>query len=134
MENPRKNTTFLAAAAFIIAALSAWYLWISQRYPFYFIWDMDLTTAIDTVLINSGLLPDHILHPGFGMYLALASSAKLAHHFAGLSILNLGDIASSLNPLVGMAELTDFIKIPMEPGSGLEDPRNPSRPALRDTG
>lgn len=72
---------------------------------------MDHTTCLDTVLIQSGLLPDQIRHPGFGVYLPLFFSEKIAHFFGILSALGLADIAGSLNPLAVMAELTDFVRL-----------------------
>ena len=94
-----------------IILLLAWYITICCSYPYYFIWDMDYVTSLDTVLIQSKLLPDHICHPGFGMYLPLFFSEKIAHFFGVISIVNLEEIAGSLNPLAAMAELTDFIRL-----------------------
>jgi len=72
---------------------------------------MDYITCLDTVLINNGLLPNHIAHPGFGMYLLLSFSEKIAHCFSFVSAINLTELAASLNPLAPMAELTDFIRL-----------------------
>jgi hypothetical protein len=71
---------------------------------------MDYVTILDTVSIHSGLLPDHLHHTGFGMYLFLFFSEKIAHFFNIVSVLNLKDAANSLNPLAAMAELTDFVR------------------------
>ena len=93
-----------------VVLLLAWYILICCDYPYYFIWDMDYVTTLDTVLIHSGLLPDHLHHTGFGMYLFLFFSEKIAHFFDIVSVLDLREIGSSLNPLAGMAELTDFVR------------------------
>ena len=107
----QKNTIFLVAFSAVIVLLLAWHILISCDYPYYFIWDMDHITCLDTVLIQSGLLPDQICHPSFGMYLPLFFSEKIAHLFGVLSALDLEDIAGSLNPLAAMAELTDFVRL-----------------------
>ena len=107
----QKNTISWIASVVAVFLLLAWYLSISYDYPYYHAWDMDYVTALDTVLIQSGLLPDQNCHPGFGTYLLLFFSEKIAHAFGALSALNLEDIAASLNPLAAMAELTDFVRI-----------------------
>ena len=95
----------------VIALLLAWHILVCCDYPYYFIWDMDHITCLDTVLIQSGLLPDLICHPSFGMYLPLFFSEKIAHFFGIISALDLTDITGSLNPLAAMAELTDFVRL-----------------------
>jgi len=74
-------------------------------------WDMDHITCLDTVLIQSRLLPDQICHPSSGMYLPLIFSEKIAHFFGILSALDLAEVAGSLNPLAAMAELIDFVRL-----------------------
>ncbi len=95
----------------VIVLLLLWHVHICRDYPYYFIWDMDYITCLDTVLIQSELLPDHISHTGFGMYLLLSFSEKIAHCFSAVSAINLTELAASLNPLAPMAELTDFIRL-----------------------
>lgn len=100
---------FLLISSFII--LICWFLLISFNYPYYFIWDMDCITAVDTVLIQSGELPDHIHHTGFGMYLPMVFTEKIAHAFGSLSAITLEELDNSLNPVVPMAELTEFLRL-----------------------
>ena len=69
MEQSKNNLTFYLLMLSIIVIFSVWYISIHQDYPFYFIWDMDHTTAVDTLLLHEGLLPDHISHTAFGMHL-----------------------------------------------------------------
>jgi len=107
----QKNAMFAVVFSAVIVLLLAWYVFISYDYPYYFIWDMDYVTCLDTVLIQSGLLPDHICHPCFGIYLPLFFSKKIAHFFGVLSALDLEELAGSLNPLAAMAELTDFVRL-----------------------
>jgi hypothetical protein len=106
----QKNSIFQLVMLVAVILLLGWYILICCNYPYYFIWDIDLTTALDSVLIHSGLLPDHLHHTGFGMYLLLFFSEKIAHFFNIVSVLNLKDVTNSLNPLAAMAELTDFIR------------------------
>ncbi len=107
----QKDAVFQTAVTAAVVLLLAWHIFISYDYPYYFLWDMDFVTSLDAVLIQSGLLPDHICHPGFGMYLPLFFSGKIAHAIGVVSVLNLGDLAESLNPLVAMAELTAFVRL-----------------------
>lgn len=107
----QKNAVFAALFSAITVLLLAWYVFISYDYPYYFIWDMDHITALDTVLIQSGLRPDHICHPGFGMNLLLFFSEKIAHLFGVVSALDLEELAGSINPLAAMAELTTFVRL-----------------------
>ncbi|MBN1795061.1 MAG: hypothetical protein JW804_00150 [Sedimentisphaerales bacterium] len=72
---------------------------------------MDCITAVDTVLIQSGELPDHIHHTGFGMYLPMVFTEKIAHAFGSLSAITLEELDNSLNPVVPMAELTEFLRL-----------------------
>ncbi|MGA1794918.1 MAG: hypothetical protein ACMUIL_03565 [bacterium] len=97
---------------FSIAAvlLFAWYSNINCNYPYYFIWDMDHHTTVDTVLIQSDLLPDHTCHPGFGMNLIFVLSERMAHLMGSISSLTLSDLSVSLNPAACMAELTDYLR------------------------
>ncbi|MFH2046122.1 MAG: hypothetical protein ABIK92_13350 [Pseudomonadota bacterium] len=71
---------------------------------------MDHVTSLDVILIQSSLLPDHICHPGFGMYFPLVFSTKIASFFNIISIINLEELAASINPIGGYAELTDYIR------------------------
>ncbi len=95
----QKNTVFAVVLSAVIILLLAWHAFISRNYPYYYVWDMDYITALDTVLIQSGLLPDHICHPGFGMNLPLFFSEKIAHLFGVLSALNLEGSAGLQNCL-----------------------------------
>lgn len=107
----QKNMIFPIVFSAVIVLLLAWYILVCCDYPYYFMWDMDHVTCLDTVLIQSGLLPDHICHPNSGMYLPLILSEKIAYFFGILSVSNLAEVAGSLNPLVAMAELTDFVRL-----------------------
>ncbi|MEW5913752.1 MAG: hypothetical protein AB1814_14425 [Thermodesulfobacteriota bacterium] len=94
----------------LFAFLAAAYLTISRAFPYYFLWDMDLVVGLDCLLLGGGLLPDHIHHTGFGLYL-LTSWAHLAAYAWGLvSALDLGQLAQALNPLACLAELIDFLR------------------------
>lgn len=108
-----QNRSALVHALVISVLLSAsvlLFLHVSRQYPYYFLWDMDATTAIDTVLVQSHELPSHINHPGFGMYLWLSLVHKAACALHYVSVLDLNDLSRSLNPLGGIVELTVFVK------------------------
>jgi hypothetical protein len=94
----------------VVAVILVRLLSVSQRYPFYFIWDMDHIVELDSLLVNSGLLPDNISHPGFGMYFLETSSQKVARAVNVISVSTLSDVEESLNPVAAVAELTDFIR------------------------
>src|SRR5476649_1571984 len=98
------------AIAAIVALTLVRLISVSERYPYYFIWDLDHVTELDTLLINSGLLPDHLGHPGFGMYLLLTTSEKAARAVGAISIATLDDVEASINPIAGMAERTDYLR------------------------
>src|SRR4030042_439535 len=111
ISEPPKSMIFPIVFSAVIVLLLGWYITVNRDYPYYFVWDMDHVTCLDTVLIQSGLLPDQICHPSSGMFLLLFFSEKIAHFFGVVSALNLAEVAGSLNPLAVMAELTDFIRL-----------------------
>lgn len=99
------------AAGIFLFGLAAWaYLWISGQFPFYFIWDMDLPTVLDIIVMQSGLHPDHVNLPGFGMYLVLDLWIGLAKHLNWISAVDLDALANSMSPLACVAELTDCVR------------------------
>jgi hypothetical protein len=106
----RQGTAGAVAAAVLLSGLLLHLVAVSERYPYYLIWDMDLTVAIDTLIVNSGRLPDHISHPSFGVYLVTAPSARLSRALGGVSVADLRDAANTLNPMAAMAELTDYLR------------------------
>lgn len=108
----RSSDNGLTAAIFVAVAviLFAWHSQINSSYPYYFIWDMDHTTTLDTLLINSGMLPDHISNTGFGMYLVLAKTARIGQAAKAVSAINLSEVKHSLNPVMTTAELTGFLR------------------------
>ncbi len=107
---PGRRLITWVVVALLIAALVSLYQHTSRKYPYYFIWDMDLSTAIDTVLIHSGKTPDHINHTAFGMYLVLSPAAGVGRRLELVSASTLGELLSALNPLACMAELTDYLR------------------------
>ncbi|MHC4070107.1 MAG: hypothetical protein ACYS18_07185 [Planctomycetota bacterium] len=111
IDEQKKNVVFAVVFSAVIVLLLGGYILICCQYPYYFIWDMDHITCLDTVLIQSELLPDQIGHPSFGMYLLLFCTEKIAHLSGVVSILDLEGLSASLNPLAAMAELTDFVRL-----------------------
>ena len=110
MDKRSRKVLILTVFVTIAVILFAWYWHINSSYPYYFIWDMDHVTAIDTLLINSEMLPDHISHTGFGMYLVLGKTVRLGQAAGAVSAVNLSEVTKSLNPIMTTAELTGFIR------------------------
>lgn len=108
MTNLSLKKTFLLL--FITTLGFAYFLNMNTNYPFYFIWDMDHTTVVDLLLIQNGELPDHINHTGYGMYFFLKFLHLLSAKFGLVSIFDLSDLSSSIQPILAVAELTDFIR------------------------
>lgn len=103
---PRGSLPF----AVVLLLLTLGYFRVSQAYPFYYAWDMDWTTTLDALLLQSGELPHHVNHTGFGMYLVLAWTHRLASALGHVSLRDMSDLAGPGNPLVGIAELADFFR------------------------
>lgn len=93
-----------------VALLALLYAHIRQQVPFFHAWDMDWTTALDVLVIQSGGLPDHVNHPGFAMYLLLTWSHRAAFALDQVSFLDLEDVRQAGNPIVGAAELTEYLR------------------------
>jgi hypothetical protein len=107
---PGRRLATWVLVALLVVGVAGLYQDASRKYPYYFIWDMDLSTAIDTALINSGRTPDHICHTGFGMYLLVKWATQAGKRLGLLSVADLDDVFRSLNPVACMAELTDYVR------------------------
>lgn len=105
---PSQAALLWAVPGFVFLALAYWSL--SQAFPYYFIWDLDHIVALDTMIINSGLLPDHIHSPGFGAYLITVWVSRLAAGLDQLSALNLSQLDHSLNPLACLAQAVELLR------------------------
>ena len=99
---PGRALVTWVVVALLVAGLVSLYQQASRKYPYYFIWDMDLSTAIDTALINSGRTPDHINHTAFGMYLVSKHATWWGKQLGLLSVADLDDVFGSLNPVACM--------------------------------
>lgn len=110
--NDAASRRWSAAASLAAFVLAGWaYLWLSGRFPFYFIWDMDLVTVLDMVVLRSGLHPDHVNHPGFGMYLIADLWIGLTQALGMVSAVSLDELARAMSPLACVAELTDAVRV-----------------------
>ncbi len=83
---------------------------VQGEQPFYYAFDMDFVTALDVLFLRSELLPDHLCHPGLGMNLILTGVAAAASALGQLSAGSLDALGAMLNPLAGLAELTDILR------------------------
>jgi len=81
-----------------------------STYPFYTTWDMDFITTLDTLHIDSHILPRHIHHPSFGMYLIFQATQFFAEVSGFLPKLDFDALQDSLTPLAAVAQRTDFIR------------------------
>ena len=111
MSTTAKQAWFHIAIGIILIVLLLKLLGVSRSYPYYFMGDMDCPTAQDVVLIHSDLLPDHINHPGFGMYLLQSFTTRVGAWFNRVSALTVAEVEASLNPLLPMAEMTGFLRL-----------------------
>ncbi len=105
--------TWLTPLSFAVAGalLLVGYMAAMRHYPYYFLWDMDLTTALDLLLIQDGELPAHINHTGFGLYLFSKAFHTLACGVGWVSIQNFADLHTALNPFPAMAELVTAMRL-----------------------
>lgn len=71
---------------------------------------MDQLTTLDVLLIAGGKLPDHVTHPAAGMYLFLSWSQWFGRLVGLLHMQDYTAIYSWANPLLGIAELTEFLR------------------------
>jgi hypothetical protein len=98
----------VSAAVFLIALLVA--LNLAYSVPFYFSWDMDLTTVLDLFRINDGKIPTHINHPGLGFYWVFAWIQKPALWLELITPLNMSTLGTSLEPILIVAEHMEFLR------------------------
>lgn len=98
----------------LIALLSlVWFIVYRQNtalLPYYAVSDMDQLTTLDVLLIAGGKLPDHVTHPAAGMYLFLSWSQWFGRLVGLLHMQDYTAIYSWANPLLGIAELTEFLR------------------------
>lgn len=87
-----------------------WYAFLSQILPFDLPFDMDVITANDVLLINSGQYPLHIDHPKFGMHLLTSAGVALSRWGQMISVANFADLSQSPSPLLCIAELILFLR------------------------
>lgn len=80
------------------------------RYPYYALDDMDELTALDVLLIRGGALPDHITHPTAGMYVLLTLTHRIGYLLNFVHLRDFRFVDSWANPLLGTAELIDFLR------------------------
>lgn len=81
-----------------------------SSYPYYFQFDTDATVAIDTLLINSNKLPDHVQHPSYGMYIFFSLASEAGKYLNIVAISNLNDLKQCLNATTCMAEFTQYLR------------------------
>ncbi len=100
-----------AAFAAVGAGFLLWWFSLALRYPYFYLFDMDLLAPLEALNINSGLEPTVTLHPGYGMYVLDAFTLRIASFFHLVSAVDLRSVDGSLSPLLPMAELTSFFRL-----------------------
>lgn len=88
----------------------AWLNHISNLYPYYYSWDMDLLTTEDFLLIGSGYLPDHQVHPGVGMLALLKLLSATAKWLGVLSATKIEDLSVAVNPILVIANTAEWVR------------------------
>jgi hypothetical protein len=94
----------LAAVSFVIFRHN------TALYPYYSTDDMDQVTALDALLIQGGMLHDQVTHPAGGMYLMLSWSQWFGRLVGLVHMRDYTAMYSWANPLLGVAELTQFLR------------------------
>lgn len=74
--------------------------WLQARIPFYSAWDMELITIVDLFRMSGDLLPQHINHTAFGMYLPM----RLIWNVLPLPVSELSQWLSLDIPLLGLKD------------------------------
>ena len=111
--NDMRNTLIERPWAYplLLGLLAIAYTCISRSFPFYFIWDMDWISTIDSVLIQSNQIPRHVNHTGFGMYLLFGWTHRIATWLGWVSLTGLDSLKTAANPVLASAQLTDFFRL-----------------------
>ncbi|MBF0466805.1 MAG: hypothetical protein HQK88_09725 [Nitrospirae bacterium] len=107
------NPSFIKNILFsiVVVFLAFLYVGVSRAYPFYFIWDMDHSVTVDLLFLQSGRLPSNLTHPGYGLKFLLFFIQKIGYLTGALSVSDLSSVNFSLNPIICVAELTDFNRL-----------------------
>lgn len=111
MNNQNRSFSVSLVTLFIcLLGMGTYYLYLSQYFPYDFIWDMDASTTQDILFYNSGDYPTHNDHPKFMMVLLLSLCTRVAYAFHGLSGIDLKILDLAPQPFLVLAELTSFLK------------------------
>ncbi|MGK5086076.1 hypothetical protein WDW86_00825 [Bdellovibrionota bacterium FG-2] len=90
--------------ALIAASLLAFYSFLSSKYPYYFVFDLDYVSTLDSCVLQGGEIPAHLNHTGFGMYLLFLILAKIGAFVGYSTPCSIPELKASLNPLGVIAE------------------------------
>lgn len=90
-----------------LLSVFAYCAWRTQAsLPFYNAWDMDFITVMDLFQMGDGILPQHVNHPGLGLYLIQRWLWPLGQ----LSATNLTQLLAAPVPLLSAAEATEWAR------------------------
>ncbi|WP_027183638.1 hypothetical protein [Desulfovibrio inopinatus] len=105
----KKSGILACLAACVVAmVLLARFEGVNRQFPAYFTWDMDNYVFQDMALIFDGQLPDHLVHPGFGLNLGLYGSTTVWAYICDIVRPTMHVVAQALDPIVVVLVTVDF--------------------------
>lgn len=99
---------FISSVLILMAGLVAVNLALSV--PFYYSWDMDLTTVLDILRIQDNQIPTHLNHPGLGFYWILFWAHEVATWTGFITPSGIASLQHSFEPLLIIAEHSDYLR------------------------
>lgn len=104
------NQFYRSAQLLLILLAGFAALRLAGHFPFYYSWDMDLIQIQDMLLMQNDQLPTHYAHPGLGMNFLLFLVQDMAQNLGLITKVSMGNLHEALQPLVVIAEQTDFLR------------------------
>lgn len=106
----RRAVSYWLAVVAVSAALLLSYQKIEQRFPWYFMWDIDLTTTADVLLLLDGRIPGSFAHPARGMYPPQALAVMASKWMGGVSVAGISDLQRAIHPFWAASEVTVLLR------------------------
>lgn len=102
------NRFFILVSPLVMALT----FFFKEQFPYYMNWDSTFLFTIDSLLVNSRMMPEHLFHPNafplFFEYWIIFPFTKL---FKLLNITTMTELLFSLNPYPVLAEMSRFLLI-----------------------
>ena len=83
---------------------------VEQRFPRYYMWDIDLTTTADVLLLTDGEIPGSFAHPARGMYWFQGAALWINHRMGGVSLGSAEGLQTAIQPFWAASEVTTFLR------------------------